>query len=208
MAKANFKDSLPDVQPASRTEWRTWLEQNWNTSTGVWFVFAKKGSGLPVVTYDEAVEEALCWGWIDSVPRKLDEKRFRLMMTPRKPGSVWSKLNKERIERLTAQGLLAQPGQRMIDLAKQDGSWDQLTESDALEVPDDLRAALAANPAAHEKFLGFTESSRRNILWYLQSAKRPETRHKRLTEIVELAALGLRANYPIDAQKLATKRTS
>jgi uncharacterized protein YdeI (YjbR/CyaY-like superfamily) len=203
--KRSFKDALPDVVCETRDAWRAWLAANHAISTGVWLVINKKGSGRPVLAYDDLVAEALCFGWVDSVPNKLDETRYRLMVTPRKPGSVWSAANKTRIARLLEAGLMAPAGLAALAAAKADGSWDALAASDALVPPPDLAAALAASPVALATFEAFSASSRKNILQYVLSAKRPETRARRIAETVALAAEGLRANYPVDLEKRRPK---
>jgi uncharacterized protein YdeI (YjbR/CyaY-like superfamily) len=197
MAKS-FKEQIPLVPVQSRAELRAWLMEHHGQSTGVWLVLNKKGGGRPYLSYDEVVEEGLCFGWIDSVPNKIDETKYKLMFTPRKTGSGWSKVNKERIERLVANRLMTEWGQAKIDAAKVDGSWEVLDDSEAMVMPEDLQVALVANPTAKEKFEAFSASSKKAILQYLSSAKRPETRTKRIVEIVDKAAVGKRANYPID----------
>lgn len=199
--KRSFKDALPDVVCETRDAWRAWLAANHATSSGIWLVINKKGSGRPVLAYDDLVEEALCFGWVDSVPNRLDETRYRLMVTPRKPGSFWSAANKVRIARLLEAGLMAPAGLAALAAAKADGSWDALAASDSLVPPPDLAEALAAAPEALAKFGAFSTSSRKNILQYVLSAKRPETRARRIAETVALAAEGLRANYPVDLAK-------
>lgn len=199
--KRSFKDALPDVVCETRDAWRAWLAAHHATSSGIWLVINKKGSGRPVLAYGELVEEALCFGWVDSVPNRLDETRYRLMVTPRKPGSVWSAANKVRIARLLEAGLMAPAGLAALAAAKADGSWDALAASNSLVPPPDLADALAAAPEALAKFGAFSASSRKNILQYVLSAKRPETRARRIAETVALAAEGLRANYPVDLAK-------
>ena len=132
------------VQIESRNEWRAWLEKNYGRIDGVWLVTFKKHCGDRYVPYDVIVEEALCFGWIDSVVRKLDEDRRMLWLSPRKSGSGWSKLNKERVERMIAAGLMTPPGLENIEAAKRDGSWHALDAIEALEIPPDLEAALAS----------------------------------------------------------------
>lgn len=183
---------------ADRREWRKWLADNYDKSPGVYFVFYKKKTSHPTLTYDEAIEEALCYGWIDSVPKKMDDERHGLKFSPRKPRSVWSKPNKERVARLIADKLMTPIGLAKIEAAQKDGSWDALTDSDNLLVPDDLKEAFASNPTAQEKFEKFSPGSRKIILYWITSAKRPETRQKRVEETVRLAALGKRANFPGD----------
>jgi len=188
-------DSLPDFHPLSRKEWRGWLKKNHSNSSGVWFVYFKKHTNKPRVTYDEAVEEALCFGWIDSLPRKFDDECSKLLFTPRKPKSVWSKLNKERIEKLIAQGQMTDAGLKKIEAAKLDGSWDTLNESDSLKAPEDLAKAFNANKMAKKHFDSFSNSVKRAILQWLLSAKREETRVKRINEIIGMAEQNLRAQF-------------
>jgi len=187
-------DAYAQAQPASRAEWRQWLAQHHASSPGVWLVYFKKASGQPSVTYAEAVEEALCFGWIDSHPRKLDADRTQLLFTPRKPRSGWSKVNKERLQRLEAAGLLMPAGLAAIARAKQNGAWESLDAAEAGLVPEDLAAALAANAAALANFEAFSPSARKMILSWIFGAKRPETRAHRVAEAVRLAALNKRAN--------------
>lgn len=177
-----------------RAEWRAWLTENHRTATGVWLVFYKKGSGKPYLSYDEAVEEALCFGWIDSKPGKLDDERSMQYYAPRKPKSNWSKINKERVERLTAAGLMTENGLKMVELAKQTGTWAALDEVEALIVPPDLQAELEALPPAATHFAAFPRSVKRGILEWILNAKTAETRQKRIAETVRLAAENIRAN--------------
>ena len=187
---------LPDnaVQPGSRDEWRAWLEANHTRTVGVWLVMAKKASGKPRVDYAEAVEEALCFGWIDSKAGTVDEERSRLWMAPRKPGTGWSRLNKTRVERLVAEGRMAAPGLAKIEAAKADGSWSALDASEALEMPPELEAALAGFPDAERHFHAFPPSARKAILQWIGLAKRPETRAARIAETARLANENVRAN--------------
>ncbi|MGZ4133281.1 MAG: YdeI/OmpD-associated family protein [Actinomycetota bacterium] len=187
---------MQTVEAKDRAAWRRWLQRHHASSRGVWLLVRKKGGDRPGVTYVEAVEEALCFGWIDSRANPLDEHRYRLTMTPRKPGSVWAATNKERVARLTAEGRMAPAGLAAIEAATADGSWDALTAVDALEVPPDLADALAANPAAARHFEAFPPSSKKMILFWIASAKRPETRAKRVEETVRLAERNVRANHP------------
>lgn len=188
-------DHFTDVHPLAQEEWRAWLQKNHETAPGVWLVFFKKHTGKPRISYDEAVEEALCFGWIDSLPRKLDDERSKLLFTPRKAKSVWSKINKERIERLIETEQMSDAGLRKIAQAKKDGSWDILNDSDRLIIPAGLAAAFADNRTAEKNFLRFTDSVKRAILEWLNSAKRPETKAKRIEEIVRKASLGKRAIF-------------
>ncbi|MCB2376525.1 YdeI/OmpD-associated family protein [Hymenobacter sp. BT635] len=188
-------DTYAQVHPATRAEWRQWLAENHASSPGVWFTYFKKESGQSRVGYAEAVEEALCFGWIDSLPRKLDADRTQLLFTPRKPKSGWSKVNKERLVRLEAAGLLEPSGLAAIAKAKLNGSWESLDAAEAGLVPPDLAAALAAEPLAAQHFSAFSPSSRKMLLSWVLAAKRPETRARRVAETVRLAALNKRANF-------------
>ena len=136
------------IHPKSRAEWRKWLKQNYTRGQGVWLISFKKATGKPRIEYEEAVEEALCFGWVDSKPNKLDEERAMLWFAPRQPGTGWSKLNKSRVEKLIAAGLMTPAGLAKIDAAKLDGSWNALDSVEALEIPPDLAEALAADATA------------------------------------------------------------
>jgi len=192
---ARIIDSYEIIDAPDPASWRAWLAAQHAASPGAWLVLYKKASGRQGrMSYAEAVEEALCFGWIDSLPRLKDEACFHLLFTPRKPRSVWSKLNKQRIEKLLADGRMTPAGLSKIEAARQNGSWDTLNASDALEMPPELTAALAANELAQQNFAAFPPSAKRQILQYLNSAKRPETRQKRVEQIVALAAENKRPN--------------
>lgn len=182
------------VHPPDRAGWREWLRQNHGRTTGVWLVSYLKATGRARVEYDEAVEEALCFGWIDSKPRKLDAERTMLWFAPRKPGSGWSRPNKLRVERLHAAGLLHESGMRRIEQAKQDGSWTKLDAVEDLHVPDDLARALATLPLAAAHFAAFPRSAKRGILEWISNAKTAATRAKRIEETARLADANVRAN--------------
>ncbi len=190
MGNPSIFDQYERVQMETRAAWREWLMEHHETSPGIWLVTFKKGSGKPYLSYDDAVEEALCFGWIDSRPGKLDDERTMLLYTPRKKGSVWSASNKQRIERLMSDGQMMPAGLAKIEAAKADGSWTALDGYDSVEAPDDLRAAFAENVAAEERFMAFSPSARKQLLWWIVSAKRPETRQKRITTLVSEAAEG------------------
>lgn len=184
------------VHVNSRQELRAWLAANHAQSESIWLVTYKKHVPDKYVAWDEIVQEALCFGWIDSLPRKLDADRSMLRLSPRRKGSAWSARNKQHIEELLAAGLMAAPGLAAIERAKADGSWTLLDDVEALIVPDDLAAALAANPEAQAQYDAFTDASKRGVLWWIKSARRPATRQKRIAETVRLAALGLRGGHP------------
>lgn len=182
------------IHPKTRREWRRWLEQHHRQSSGVWLISYKKAAGKPRVEYEEFVEEALCFGWIDSKPNKLDDERSMLWLAPRQPGAGWSRLNKERAEKMIRAGWMAPAGLAKIEAAKQDGSWSALDAVELLEIPPDLEQALAANPAARQYFEAFPRSVKRAILEWIANAKKPETRTRRIEETTRLAAQNIRAN--------------
>ena len=182
------------IHPLTRAEWRAWLEENHTRGGGVWLITYKKATGMPRMEYDEAVEEALCFGWVDSKPNKLDDERSLLWFAPRKPGTGWSKPNKERVARLIAAGLMAPAGLAKVEAAQADGSWNALDAVEALELPADLEQALTVDPAAQRYWDAFPRSVKRGILEWIASAKTPSTRARRVDETVRLAAENRRAN--------------
>lgn len=182
------------VHPLSRAEWRAWLEANHSRAEGIWLISYKKAAAKPRVEYDEAVEEALCFGWIDSKPNKLDDQRTMLWFAPRKPGTGWSRPNKQRIERMLGAGLMAPAGLAKIAAAQQDGSWTKLDSIEDLEMPPDLTAALESYERAAEFFAAFPRSVKRGILEWIANAKTAATRAKRIDETARLAAENKRAN--------------
>jgi uncharacterized protein YdeI (YjbR/CyaY-like superfamily) len=182
------------VQPKTRAAWRAWLAKHHERAEGVWLITYKKAAGKPRIEYDEAVEEALCFGWVDSKPGKVDEERTKLWFAPRKPKSGWSRPNKERIERLIASSLMQPAGLAKIEAAKKDGSWAALDAVEDLVVDADLAAALAIYPKAAQNFEAFPRSAKRGILEWIALAKRAETRAARIAETARLAQDNERAN--------------
>ena len=187
---------LPEnaVELTDRASWRAWLAAHHTRPDGVWTVRYKKSSGRPTLTWDDVVQEAICFGWIDSLPRALDAERTMLYVSPRTPGSNWSGRNKAHVARLEAAGRLAPAGRAAIARARADGSWSALDDVEALVVPSDLAAAFDAHPGARAAWDAFAPSARRGILEWILNAKRPATRQKRLDETARLAARGERAN--------------
>lgn len=183
-------DERPLLEPASAAEWGAWLEANHATSPGVWLAVGRKGGAATTLTYEQAVEEALCWGWIDSITRRLDGERFLQHFTPRRAGSIWSASNRARVERLMAEGRMRPPGAAVVERARADGSWDALVDIDAMVVPDDLAGALAAQYGAAGAFAALNDSMKQAALYWIWSAKRPETRAKRVAAVVEAALAG------------------
>ena len=182
------------IHPLTRGEWRAWLTEHHQRQAGIWLITYKKASGKATFGYDDAVEEALCFGWIDSKPNKLDDERAMRWFAPRKAKTGWSKVNKARIENLLAAGLMMAAGLAKIEAAKQDGSWQALDAVEALAIPPDLATALAAYPNATQYFDAFPRSVKRAILEWITLAKQPATRAKRIVETAELAAENRRAN--------------
>ena len=172
----------PRLHANSTAEWRGWLRENHDTAKGVWLVAYKAATGKARLSYEESIPDALCYGWIDSVNKPLDDERTALLFTPRKPGSGWSRTNKVRIARLLKEGLMEPAGLAKIAAAKRDGSWTLLDSVEALEIPDDLRKTLGA--AGLRKFEALTPGRRKEHLRALVTAKRPETRAKRIADIL------------------------
>jgi uncharacterized protein YdeI (YjbR/CyaY-like superfamily) len=174
----------PRVHPKSAAEWRRWLDENHDKEQGVWLVSYKAATGKARISYEDSIPDALCYGWIDSVQKPLDEERTGLLFTPRRAGSGWSRTNKERIARLIKDGRMRPPGLAKIEAAKRDGTWTLLDSVEALEVPDDLRKALGA--AGMRKFEALTPGRKKEHLRALVTAKRPETRAKRAADIARI----------------------
>jgi uncharacterized protein YdeI (YjbR/CyaY-like superfamily) len=180
----------PSLYAADRAEWRTWLEKHHASSPGIALVFYKKGTGKPCVTYDEAVEEALCYGWIDSRKNALDAERYTFMFSPRKKGSGWSRSNKARVEKLIATGRMTAPGLAKMEAARRDGSWTVLDATENPTPPPALIKALARSKPARRHFESLNPSPRKLLLRWIASAKRAETRTERIEATVTAAARG------------------
>jgi uncharacterized protein YdeI (YjbR/CyaY-like superfamily) len=177
---------------ADAAAWRTWLEQNHTVSTGAWLVRARPGSDLVVVAYEDAIRQALCFGWIDGPTRTFDERMGGLWFSPRKPNSGWAATNKARIIELEASGEMTDAGRRAIAVAQANGWWSVLDNSEALREPDDLAAALDANPSARAEWDAFPASTRKFGIAQVDLARRAETRATRIAKIVDDAASGKR----------------
>lgn len=188
MPVADYKTT----HPKTRSQWRKWLEKNHSASPGIWLIYYKKDSGKRRFDYADAIEEALCFGWIDSLPRKLDDERAMLKFTPRKPKSIWSKLNKQRIEKLIEQKLMTIAGINKIEEAKKNGSWNTLDSSDFHadnnSLPDDLKKVLDKNKKALANFLAFPPGYRKRFLFWIDSAKTPGTKAARIKQTLLMAA--------------------
>ena len=186
-------DGLQRVEVTSSAAWRTWLKANHKQKDGIWLVRYKKPDPRHV-SWSDVVDEALCFGWIDSVPRKLDDERSMLLVTPRNPKSAWSGINKEKVEKLIAAGRMTTAGLKMVDDAKASGTWHKLTGVEKLEMPPDLVKAFALSKTARQDFEAFPPSTKRAIFEWISQAKRPETRAARIDETVAKAKDNIRAN--------------
>ena len=179
-----------------RQEWRAWLEENHDTKKEIWLIYYKKHTGKPSIPYDDAVEEALCFGWIDSIVKRLDGERYTQRYSPRKPKSIWSVLNKVRVGKMMEEGKMTPEGLALVEAAKKSGEWDKARVREEVRVPEDLEKALALNPKARENFYGFTPSQRKHYLWWVEEAKREETRERRIREVVRRSAEKIKPGIP------------
>jgi len=179
---------IETVCPESRTDWRKWLEKNHQSKQSVWLVFYKKKSKKPTLTWSEAVDEALCFGWIDSVKKTIDTEKYKQYFSKRKAKSNWSKINKDKVEILIEQGLMKEEGYKSIEIAKENGSWIILDGVEELEIPEDLKEEFANYKGSMEYFNSLSKSAKKILLYWGISAKRNETREKRIIEIAENAS--------------------
>ena len=177
-------------EPKNRAAWRRWLEKHHDSSPGILLVYVK--TPRRSIPYADAVEEALCFGWIDSTLYPIDDTRYMQLFTPRKPKSTWSKLNKTRVASLIEKGLMAQPGHAKIDAAQRDGSWTRIDHVEDMTIPAELERALAKNRKARENFVGLAPFARKTYLYWINNAKRPETRAKRIVEVIDRLNKGFR----------------
>lgn len=190
---ATWNFDFPIFHADGRPSWRAWLETHHDTERGVWLCSWKPATGRPACPYPDAVEEALCFGWIDSTVNRLDDERGLQLMTPRKPKSSWTRLNRQRVADMEAAGLMSDAGRAAVEVAKANGYWTIYESVEDLIEPEELAAALDAVPAAREHWDAFPPSARKQMLWPIVSAARAETRAKRIASIVEKAAVGERA---------------
>lgn len=187
-----MKADIETFEAPNRKAWRDWLKKNHDSRTSIWLLYHKKDAGIPSITYPEAVEEALCFGWIDSTRRSAGKNSSIQLFTRRKPKSVWSKINKERVKKLAASGLMTPAGLKSISIAKKNGSWTILNDVEKDMIPADLDAALSRKKGAKDFFLSLSKSGRKMILQWLRLAKRSATREKRILTIAENAAMKLK----------------
>ncbi len=182
-----MEQEIETFYPKNQQEWRTWLQNNHQIKQSIGVTLYKKSSNKPTISWSDSVDEALCFGWIDSVKRKLDEERSIQFFSKRKPKSTWSKINKVKVEKLVATNQMTQAGLNCIEIAKQNGSWEILDSVEELSIPIDLETELKSKPNAFDFFSSLSKSTKKAMLQWLVLAKREDTRKKRITEIVELA---------------------
>jgi len=191
-----MKNGVRTFRARSREEWRNWLEENGQTEKSVWAIIYQKRSKVPSVRFHDAIVDALCYGWVDSKAAPRDQESCYLLFSPRNPKSTWGRINRARAEEMIRLGLMRPPGFAAIELAKRTGTWDSLKDAQNCVIPDDLQALFDQNEVGYRNFQAFPPSSKRLILEWIAKAKRPETRQRRITQTVELAAVNQRANYP------------
>ena len=184
---SSFDSELREIHPKTRAGWCSWLKKNHARCDGVWLIYYRTSTGRRRLSWEDAVREALCFGWIDSKVKPIDDEHYKQIFTPRKPRSVWSKINKQCIAELIESELMTDAGLRAVAVAKKNGAWSLLEPVDALIVPADLESALRGSKRAREAYEALSKSAKRAVLYSLYSAKREDTRAKRLAD--SLAAL-------------------
>ena len=177
---SSFESRLLEIHPKTRAGWRSWLRKNHAKCDGVWLIYYRASTGKRRLSWEDAVREALCFGWIDSKVKPVDDTRYKQIFTPRKPRSAWSKINKQYIAELIEADLMSDAGRRAVDLAKKNGAWSLLEPVDALIVPPDLESALRGSERAREAYEALSKPAKRSVLYSLYSARREDTRAKRL----------------------------
>ena len=181
-------NELETFCPANSQEWREWLKENHNIKQSIWLICYKKQTNIPTISWSNAVDEALCFGWIDSTRKTIDNEKFIQFFCKRKPNSAWSKINKEKVKRLIQDGLMTAAGCKSIEIAKENGSWIILDDVEELLIPKDLEKAFESHTGSQEFFLSLSKSAKKIMLHWIVMAKRPETRQRRIDEIAVLAA--------------------
>jgi uncharacterized protein YdeI (YjbR/CyaY-like superfamily) len=179
---------IESYTPGSRKQWRTWLQKNHDKKQSVWLILYRKEANIPTLDWSEAVDEALCFGWIDSIRKSIDKEKFMQRFSMRKPNSTWSKINKQKIKRLIKEGLMTEAGMQVIKAAKKNGSWSILDEVEEHIIPKDLDDAFRKKAGSKNHFLSLSKSKRRVMLLSLALTKRPETRAARIARIAEHCA--------------------
>ncbi|HYF67210.1 MAG TPA: YdeI/OmpD-associated family protein [Ohtaekwangia sp.] len=178
------ENDIESFCPKNRQQWRKWLQKNHDKKKSVWLIYYKKESNIPTITWSDAVDEALCFGWIDSQRKSIDESKFMQRFSQRKANSIWSKINKQKIDQLIKDGFMTTAGMKCVEVAKENGSWSVLDEVEELIIPEDLNEAFKKKPGSKKYFLSLSKSRRKLLLFRLMNAKQQETRAKRIREIV------------------------
>jgi uncharacterized protein YdeI (YjbR/CyaY-like superfamily) len=183
---------MKTIEFKDRTEWRAWLTENHDRQAEIWLVYYKKATGIPCIEYEDSVEEALCFGWVDSLIRKINDRSYARKFTPRKDNSVWSQLNKQRVEKLIREGLMTEHGLKKVEAGKRSGRWDAPAQRPKidLEMPAEFAQALSENPQAEAVFNNLSLSHQKQYLRWIITAKRPETREKRIAESIQMLSQG------------------
>lgn len=184
--------NVEEYCPDSKKEWRRWLELNHDKKNAVWVVFYRKRSLDHNLTWSEAVDEALCFGWIDSTKKRIDDEKYKQYFSKRKPKSNWSKVNKDKVKYLIDQGLMEAGGYKIVEIAKKNGSWNLLDKVEALIVPEDLKKEFENYKGSVEYFAGLSKSAKKSLLHWIASAKRKETKLKRILEVAESASKNMK----------------
>ncbi|HEY3429312.1 MAG TPA: YdeI/OmpD-associated family protein [Cyclobacteriaceae bacterium] len=187
--------NIKTLHAKNRTEWRKWLAKNHKSEKSIWLIIYHKSSPTPSIYYDEAVEEAICFGWIDSIAHKRNIESKYQFFAVRKPKSNWSKANRDRAEKMIKEKQMKPAGKEMINLAKKTGTWTALVDVQNSIIPPDLQKAFNKNKTASKNFNAFPPSTKRIILEWIHNAKRPETRLQRIIQTVELAFKNIKANH-------------
>lgn len=184
-----MKSTIVEFCPENQQEWRNWLQQNHEKEAAVWLIMYKKNTADFNLSWSQAVDEALCFGWIDSVKRSIDEEKYQQYFCKRKADSTWSKINKDKVEKLKTAGLIVEAGLKSIEVAKKNGTWNLLDAVEAMQIPDDLSQAFTRNQEALVYFESLSKSYKKGVLYWIISAKRVATREKRISEFIENACL-------------------
>lgn len=189
------KKEIETYCPKSRADWRKWLEKNHQSKQSVWLIYFRSATKVASLSWSEAVDEALCFGWIDSTKKTIDQERYMQYFSRRKPNSTWSKINKDKVAKLIQGNQMTKAGFESIETAKQNGTWSLMDDVEKLIIPEDLKMALNKNESSMEFFQSQSKSIRKSMLHWVVIAKRPETRKKRISEIARSAAKGMRPNH-------------
>ena len=189
---------MKTIEFKARSEWRAWLARNYNQESEIWLIYYKKATGIPSIEYSDSLDEALCFGWVDSLIKKIDNRKYARKFTPRKDDSRWSVVNKERVEQLIQDGIMSEPGLKKVEAAKRSGNWEAPVQKPKLDLkmPTEFAEALKSNPQAEATFNDLAQSHQKQYLGWIVTAQRPDTRQKRIEKSIQMLnegkKLGLR----------------